>query len=84
MTYEEDGIYSFKIIKANKPTVAVYINATSARVVEEAPTVILAIGDSYQGGKIAYLDGTGQHGFVAATSVQSTGVQGRGCLARCG
>lgn len=30
-------------------------------------STVLAIGDSYQGGIIAYLDGTG-HGFVAATS----------------
>ena len=34
----------------------------------------LAIGDAYQGGKIAYIDGTGQHGFVAAPADQSTGI----------
>ena len=34
-------------------------------------TVPLRIGDSYQGGKIFYIDGTGQHGLIAATSDQS-------------
>ena len=32
----------------------------------------LAIGDAYQGGKIAYLDGTGLHGLIAAAEDQST------------
>ena len=32
--------------------------------------VSLAIGQSYGGGKIFYIDGTGQHGFIAATSDQ--------------
>jgi len=32
----------------------------------------LAIGDIYQGGKIAYIDGTGQHGLIAAAADQST------------
>jgi len=30
-----------------------------------------SIGESYQGGKVAYIDGTGIHGFVAATADQS-------------
>jgi hypothetical protein len=30
------------------------------------PTTPLAIGDSYQGGTIFYLDGTGQHGLIVA------------------
>jgi len=38
-------------------------------------TIPLRIGDSYQGGKIFYIDGTGQHGLIAATSDQSTGIQ---------
>jgi hypothetical protein len=37
----------------------------------------LAIGDSYQGGKIFWLDATGQHGLIAATADQSTGIQWR-------
>jgi len=35
----------------------------------------LAIGDSYQGGIIFWLDATGQHGLIAATADQSTGVR---------
>jgi hypothetical protein len=36
---------------------------------------VLAIGDSYQGGLIAYLDGTGQHGLIAAPVNQSEGIR---------
>ena len=43
---------------------------TDAVVVADGPK---AIGDSYQGGKIVYIDGTGQHGLIAAPSDQSTG-----------
>jgi hypothetical protein len=35
----------------------------------------LAIGQSYQGGIIAYIDSTGQHGLIAATADQSEGIQ---------
>jgi len=35
----------------------------------------LAIGDTYQGGIIFWLDETGQHGLIAATADQSTGIQ---------
>jgi len=35
----------------------------------------LAIGDSYQGGIIFWLDATGQHGLIAATADQSSGIQ---------
>jgi hypothetical protein len=35
----------------------------------------LAIGDSYQGGIIFWLDDTGKHGLIAATADQSTGIQ---------
>jgi hypothetical protein len=35
----------------------------------------LAIGDSFQGGIIFWLDATGQHGLIAATADQSTGRQ---------
>jgi hypothetical protein len=46
-------------------------------------TTILKVGDSYQGGKIAYILQSGdpgfnadvQHGLIAATSDQSTGIQ---------
>jgi len=35
-------------------------------------TRFVAIGDSYQGGKVAYIDGTGIHGLIAATADQGT------------
>jgi hypothetical protein len=38
-------------------------------------TGAIAIGDNYQGGKIAYIDGTGIHGLIAATADQSAGIQ---------
>jgi surface protein len=33
------------------------------------------IGQSYQGGIITYIDSTGQHGLIAATADQSSGIQ---------
>jgi len=46
---------------------------------EASPYVIsttdtLAIGDIYQGGIIFWLDATGQHGLIAATTDQSSGI----------
>ena len=35
----------------------------------------LTIGQSYQGGIIAYIDSTGQHGLIVATADQSEGIQ---------
>ena len=35
--------------------------------------LVFAIGQSYGGGIVFYIDGTGQHGLIAATSDQSTG-----------
>jgi hypothetical protein len=35
----------------------------------------LTIGQHYQGGIVFWLDATGQHGLIAATSDQSTGIQ---------
>ena len=38
----------------------------------------LTVGQSYQGGKIFWLDATRQHGLIAAISDQSTGIRWRG------
>jgi hypothetical protein len=35
----------------------------------------LKVGKSYQGGVIAYIDGTGEHGLIAAPTDQSTGIE---------
>ncbi len=43
----------------------------------------LSIGQSYQGGIIFWLDATGQHGLIAATSDQSTGIQWHNGTFRC-
>ena len=43
------------------------VNATGA--------TVLTIGQAYQGGIIFWLDATGQHGLIAATADQSTGIQ---------
>ncbi len=40
-----------------------------------AQTVTFVIGQSYGGGIIFYIDGTGLHGLIAATSDQSSGAQ---------
>jgi len=42
-------------------------------------TTIFDIGQSYEGGIIFYIDGTGQHGLIAAPTDQATGVQW-GCI----
>jgi hypothetical protein len=47
----------------------------SPYVVNATGATPLAIGDSYQGGIIFWLDATGQHGLIAATSDQSTGIK---------
>jgi hypothetical protein len=52
------------------------VNVTGAfRVNGTAVATTLTIGQSYQGGKIFWLDATGQHGLIAATADQSTGIQ---------
>lgn len=40
-----------------------------------APPTSYTIGTSYLGGKIAYIDASGIHGFVCALTNQSTGIQ---------
>jgi hypothetical protein len=56
------------IITGNGTTISPYVvNATSGST--------HAIGDTYKGGKIFWLDASGQHGLIAATSDQSAGIQ---------
>ena len=57
-------------------------SATSSTATTVTSAVILAIGDTYGGGKVAYIlvsgdagyDASTQHGLIAATSDQSTGI----------
>ncbi|MBC7507398.1 MAG: hypothetical protein H7320_01410, partial [Ferruginibacter sp.] len=49
--------------------------AASPYVVNATGATTLTIGQSYQGGKIFWLDATGQHGLIAATVDQSVGIQ---------
>jgi hypothetical protein len=51
------------------------LHAKTAESVTGTGATPLAIGDSYQGGKIFWLDATGQHGLIAATADHSTTIQ---------
>jgi hypothetical protein len=59
---------TYTVTAADASTQAYVVTVTVA-----AP--VLAIGDPYQGGVIAYLDGTGQHGLIAAPVNQSSGIR---------
>ncbi len=59
------GIFLLSLVSScnDKDILEPTINPTSSA---PTPTVPLTIGQSYQGGTIFYLDGTGQHGLIAA------------------
>ncbi len=71
-----DGSYSFTLTKTDKPTVTITLNGGVGSITETAAVTAptFNIGDSYGGGVIAYIDGTGQHGLISATSDQSAGI----------
>ena len=63
--------YTFTV----KATNAVGTGAASAASNSVTPVApLIAIGAAYQGGIIFYIDGTGNHGLIAATADQSTGI----------
>ncbi len=80
-TNDATGIGSF-ISSINGLTLGVtyYVRAYATNAVntyygnELVFTTELAIGDEYLGGKVAYLDQSGKHGFVCAISDQSSGI----------
>ena len=64
-----------KVTAGTNVTVTGVGTTASPYVVNATGATALAIGDSYQGGIIFWLDATGQHGLIAATDDQSTGIQ---------
>ena len=71
---EADGSET-KVTEGTNVTVTGSGTTASPYVVNATGGASLAIGDSYQGGIIFWLDATGQHGLIAATADQSTGIQ---------
>ncbi len=57
----------------------VYNGTTWTNMVGGGASVPFAIGQSYGGGIIFYIDGTGQHGLISATTNQNTGTASWGC-----
>jgi hypothetical protein len=58
---------------------AVAVTATSCGSSATAAEPSHAIGESFGGGTVFYIDGTGKHGFIAATADQSDGADW-GCM----
>ena len=63
-----------KVTAGTNVTVTGAGTTASPYVVNATGATALTIGQSYQGGIIFWLDATGQHGLIAATADQSTGV----------
>ena len=61
-SYDTIGVFTMSISPYGLPTITI---------VPSGPT--LSIGQFYQGGNIAYIDGTGQHGFVVYGDGTSVG-----------
>ena len=53
----------------------VYNGTTWTNMVGGGASVPFVIGQSYGGGIVFYIDGTGEHGLISATTDQSTGAQ---------
>ncbi|MEX2410746.1 MAG: DUF1566 domain-containing protein [Candidatus Paceibacterota bacterium] len=64
-----------KVTAGTNVTVTGTGTTASPYVVNATGATALAIGQSYQGGIIFWLDATGQHGLIVATADQSTGIQ---------
>jgi hypothetical protein len=69
-----NGLFIKPIRNAASPNVLSY-DPTSGEVTHSTGATTLTIGQSYQGGIIFWLDATGQHGLIAATADQSTGIR---------
>ncbi|MCX6271535.1 MAG: DUF1566 domain-containing protein [Bacteroidetes bacterium] len=64
-------VYTFTVTATN----AIGTGPASAASNSVTPVAGYCVGESYGGGIIFYVDGTGQHGLISATSDQSTGAQ---------
>lgn len=75
-TGDQDGSET-KLTAGTKISVTGSGTTASPYVINATATVAIpfAIGDSYGGGIIFWLDATGQHGLIAATADQSTGIR---------
>ncbi len=51
------------------------VNSLGTTVSSDMTLYYLYIGATFQGGKVFYIDGTGQHGLICAPTDQSTGIQ---------
>ena len=74
------GSFTSKITGLNRKTlyyVRAYAtnSAGTAYGEQKSFTPKFALGEKYQGGIIAYIDNTGEHGLIAAKKDQSTGIQ---------
>jgi len=73
-TGDQDGSET-KVTAGTNVTVTGSGTTGSPYVINATGGSTFAIGDNYQGGIIFWLDATGQHGLIAATADQSTGIQ---------
>jgi len=73
-TGDQDGSET-KVTAGTNVTVTGVGTTASPYVVNASGSTTLTIGQSYQGGIIFWLDATGQHGLIAATADQSSGIQ---------
>jgi hypothetical protein len=73
-TGDQDGSET-KVTAGTNITVTGSGTTVNPYVVNATGATTLTIGQAYQGGIIFWLDATGQHGLIAATSDQSTGIE---------
>ncbi len=74
LVFAFNTVYAQKALKILKNDGSItYINASAVDTITFVKP--LAIGDTYEGGIIFYLDANGEHGLIAAPSDQSAGIQ---------
>jgi len=70
----KSGIAALLLLTAVSCTKEKISSPSLATQTTDKSTQAFTIGQSYHGGIIFYIDGTGQHGLIAATSDQGTGI----------